>query len=300
MQITNTENLPAPFVKAAIDDEYSIGDANYSISMLINPTQQTILGVRYKSERSEDVSDMVWKLFGKSFHLLMKKYGGKDALSEERLFMDLGGRKITGEPDYFDGKELWDWKTTKAYARKSRLGEWSKQVNAYRYLLKHYKFAPEKQFIMALYKDWRRSEAMADPAYPQKDIEVIPIEIWPDAQIEAFLKSRIALLVKHEKTVDDNLPECTDEEMWTRNTIWAVVKKGKDRAINGGVKFNEEEAKKFMAEQKKPEELEVKFRPGERARCAGYCPVSEFCSQWMKFKVENGIEDSKEPEDFGF
>ena len=296
MQITNHLNLPAPLANAARNDDYSKGEANYSVSQLINPTQQAILFNRYETELTEDVSDQVWKLFGKAFHLLMEKHGGKNSLSEERLHMELAGRKISGAPDYFDGKELWDWKTTKAYARRSRLAEWTKQVNAYRFLLNHYKFHAEKQFILALYKDWRKHEALKDAMYPQKDIEVIPIEMWPHDKTEAYLRGRITLLIANETVNDDNLPECTDEEMWTREQKWKVVKKGKDRAINGGAKDSEEEAKKFMSEQKKPEEHEIKFVIGVRARCEGYCPVSEFCSQFHKYRIESGLEDHDEAE----
>lgn len=291
MQITNNFNLPLPLVNAARNDGYSKGDSDFSISQLINPIQQGILFNRYESQLSEDVSDRVWLLFGKAFHLLMEKHGGENSLKEERLFMELGGRKISGAPDYFAGNELWDYKTTKAYARKSRLAEWTKQLNCYKYLLEHYGFKVEKLFIQALYKDWRKHEALKDPSYPQKDIEVIPIEIWSNDIVESFLKNRIALFVKHEKDVDDNLPECTPGEMWERPTIWAVVKKGKTRAINGGVKFTEAEAKTYLAEQKKPEDHEIDHRPGVRARCEGYCSVSEFCSQRLKWKIENGIDE---------
>jgi len=296
MNITNNQNLPMPLVNAVKNDEYSKGGADYSVSQLINPTQQTILFNRYESQLTEDVSDSIWKLFGKGFHMLMEKHGGKHSLTEERLFMEIGGRKISGAPDWYDGEKLWDWKTTKAYARKSRLAEWTKQVNAYRFLLEHYGFKVSGTYIMALYKDWRKSEALKDPNYPQKDSEVIEIEKWTNDITENYLSERVKKLVANEKVIDDNLPECTKEEMWTREEAWVVVKKGKTRAINGGVKFSKEDAEKVLGEQKKPEENEIIHRPGIRARCEGYCSVSEFCSQRMKFKIENGIEELAEVE----
>ncbi|MDE2103262.1 MAG: PD-(D/E)XK nuclease family protein [Patescibacteria group bacterium] len=245
---------------------------------------------------TEDVADSVWKLFGTSFHLLMEKHGGKNALIEERVYATIKGVKVSGCPDRVDQKYVWDWKTTKAYSRKSRLLEWSKQVNAYNYLLHVNGFEMEGLKILALYKDWRRSEALKDPSYPEKDVQIIDLPKWNHEDTKTFLEKRVELLEKNQEVPDDYLPECSAEEMWTRDEKFLVKKVEGKVAIKGGVKDTLKDAEEMVAAQTKPEAYRIEHKPGIRARCEGYCPVSEFCSQNMKYKIENGQEDHEKVE----
>jgi hypothetical protein len=73
MKYTNKADLPEGIVKAIIEDEYSIGDADYSQSKLAVPPQMARLMSIYSDDISIDVSDEIWKLLGKAVHYILEK-----------------------------------------------------------------------------------------------------------------------------------------------------------------------------------------------------------------------------------
>ena len=77
----------------------------------------------------------------------------------------------------------------------------------------------------------------------------------------------------------DELPHCTSEEMWEKQTTYAVKKIGGVKARN--VCDTAEEAQAKVAEYGKEYEIEV--RPGERTRCANFCSVSRYCNQYQDY-----------------
>jgi hypothetical protein len=70
--------------------------------------------------------------------------------------------------------------------------------------------------------------------------------------------------------------------MWEKQTTYAVKKKGGVKARN--VCPTEEEANAKLAEYGKDYEIEVRL--GERTRCANFCSVRPFCSQWEEYVLQ--------------
>jgi hypothetical protein len=68
--------------------------------------------------------------------------------------------------------------------------------------------------------------------------------------------------------------------MWEKPTTYAVKKIGGVKARN--VCATDEEAQAKLAEYGKEYEIEV--RQGERTRCANFCSVSGFCSQYKDYQ----------------
>ena len=77
---------------------------------------------------------------------------------------------------------------------------------------------------------------------------------------------------------DDELPECTDEQLWKENK-WAVMKRGAKRAVSGGVKDNEMDAVNMAADL--GPDYYVEARPG-KARACKYCDARQFCHQYKR------------------
>ena len=71
MKITNTLQLPAPFVSLAESDEYPVAPNEYRVTSLLKGTRETILERRHGAEITRDVSDMVWLLFGTAVHWVL-------------------------------------------------------------------------------------------------------------------------------------------------------------------------------------------------------------------------------------
>jgi hypothetical protein len=103
-------------------------------------------------------------------------------------------------------------------------------------------------------------------------------------QREEFIRNRIhahseALFATE---TGSTLPSCTAEEMWEKETVYALKKNGAVRAKS--LHATMEEAEVALDEAGKGFFIET--RPGERTRCKYYCPVSSFCQQYKLYTEE--------------
>lgn len=223
----------------------------------------------------------VWTLLSGYFH----EYEEGDVV-ERRLYMDVLGWTVSGQLDLYRGAKLkiQDYKFTSVYTwvMGGRV-EWTYQMNTYAQLLRANGSEPDEAEIILIFRDWKKAEADADPSYPQQQVMVLPIELWPAAQAQAWIEERVRVHQLAELTETDDLPLCTDEERWVRGNQWVVVKDGQKRAVAAAGITSEQDALDFIAakvEAGKGDGLRVKFRPGRPIRCEHYCNVSSVCSQW--------------------
>ena len=129
--------------------------------------------------------------------------------------------------------------------------EWEAQQNIYAWLVSKVKGRPVKSVrICALIRDWSRREAAINPDYPQAPIQVIELSLWPLDKTESYVRERIEL---HRETKvrgdwNEDLPPCTQEDRWVRETKYAVKKEGRKTAVR--VLDNEADAKVLAEEVK--------------------------------------------------
>jgi hypothetical protein len=115
MKYTNEQNLPASMVSAIINDTYSMGKADISVTSLIQPPKIRVLTSRHKEEIVEDVADRVWALLGTNTHAIIERINHPDSLQEERLKMKVDGWTISGQADLYEDKTVTDYKTTSVW-----------------------------------------------------------------------------------------------------------------------------------------------------------------------------------------
>ena len=77
MKYTNIYNLPQIVVNALTFDEYSAGDADYSMTTLLKAPQQVILQKENETALVQDVSDLIFSRTGTWNHEGLEK-GNKD------------------------------------------------------------------------------------------------------------------------------------------------------------------------------------------------------------------------------
>lgn len=297
MKITNRFGLPEVFMKALLNDDYTKGESDYSVTQLSKPVQAVILFNRYNEEVEKDLSDMMWLLFGKGVHKVLESVGLKNAIQEERLYQKIAGKVLSGAADLYhfinDLYVISDYKVTSvwSYIYGSRTQEWEEQLNCYAWLYSQHGFAVDRLEDVVMYRDWSDTEALRHgDNYPPK-AQRIAIELWPKSKTEEFIKARIGALAAAESLPDDQLPPCTEEEMWAKKDSWAVVKEGNVKATKVLYSVQEAEAVKVDLETPKPgkkksAKYEIQFRRGSRTRCERYCDACMFCSQFSKYKAE--------------
>jgi hypothetical protein len=277
MRLTNKLNLPAPLVAAIANDKYE-GDtvSDYSTTGLLKPPRIAQLMREHREEMTEDASDRIWALFGQVVHSIIERAAVSE-LVEKRLFMEINGKTVSGQIDLWKGDTLWDWKTTSIYSGKDGpKDEWTFQGNINRLLCAENGIEVRRIQYVALYRDWSIMAAhRKGEDYPQSQVEIFDLPIWPLEKSRAFVEERIAA---HESAKTE-LPLCTDEERWMRPEKWALMKKGAKRAVKLYDTEEQAETAKQNAEAGDFKKYRVEHRPGENVRCIYYCPVSAYCTQ---------------------
>ena len=286
MKLTNKHNLPEPFVLAVKGGTYDNGGSWRTVTELIGPPKISYLKRKHDEELEEDVIDRVYTLQGEIAHGIVeratKEMSKEGWVSEQRLFAEIQGKKISGAYDLYNPKtgELIDvknstaWKAKKGEAPK----EWEEQTNILAELLRRHGFPVSKISIVLVIRDFSKPEAARSPDYPQAPVVYLSVNLWEPSRAGAFLEERVRLHIEAETKE----AECSPEDRWAKPTIWAVKKKGGSRAVTGGLFAVEEKAREHLASLGAGYEIE--YRPGENVRCNLYCPVAKFCAQYKKLK----------------
>jgi hypothetical protein len=287
MKITNIYGLPQTIVNAVNRPSYTKEGANMSVTELLGSPRIVQLKRRYWNDLEQDASEMVWSLFGTAIHQVLEHGKDDNHIIEQRLHATVDGWHISGAIDLQvltpDGMEISDYKTTSAYKVMAGSTDWEEQLNIYAFLVEEQKKTPiSKLQIVAIVRDWVGRDTYKE-GYPKAPIVSLDIPLWPQENRLKFIQDRItahadALFAQE---TDADLPECTPRDMWEKQTSYAIMKDGGVRAKS--VHASKEEAETSLAEIKEFKKYQIVERPGERTRCANYCQVSKYCSQYQKF-----------------
>lgn len=99
MKLENKHNAPKAFMNFCADDKYSRGDSDYSVTDLLEEPRIVALKKMYPDIGVEDPYENPWKYIGTMFHSILEEYSPDDELSEERIFSEVDGVKISGAMD---------------------------------------------------------------------------------------------------------------------------------------------------------------------------------------------------------
>ena len=279
--LTNLLDLPQPVVDAGANDPYSSGDADISVTRLISPPQQVALVKDHAEELVEDASDRIWSLLGQAVHTILERAGdGEGRIVEKRYTAEVNGWKVSGQIDIIEGGVLSDYKVMSVWEIIHGLKpEKTQQLNVLKYLAQKNGEEVNGLQIVGIFRDWSASKAEHDRDFPQKQIAVLPVQMWPDDKTEKFISERVDL---HRRAqAGENIP-CTDEERWSRPDKWAVIKVGRKSASR--VLDSEEDAKRWRDENSTESNVahraKIVHRPGKNLRCESYCAAKTWCSQF--------------------
>jgi hypothetical protein len=184
--------------------------------------------------------------------------------------------------DLFDERNgvLYDWKTASTYkCTFNDFSDWKKQGLIYAWLMKQNGIEVKKCRFIALLKDHSKSKAKTDSSYPQMPVYNYEFEVTEEelAEIENFIKTRIAELEKAELIPDEELAPCSEEERWQSPAKFAVMKEGRKTAIK--LFDSKEEAESNM---KALGGTYIEERKAEARRCSEYCSCNIYCPFYKK------------------
>jgi len=288
MKTTNQFNLPDPVFKALTNDTYTKGDSNRSITTLIDSPRIRIQKSELSEVIYEDASEKIWSILGTAVHNIFEDHAEGNYLSEERLFVDINGWKVSGAIDIQKTEDdgsvtIMDYKCTSVWSVIFDKVEWHNQLNAYAYLVrKAKKVKVNKLQIVAVLRDWKKREAQMKDDYPYAPIMIVDVPLWDEAVAAEYVEGRVKLHQDAEfsRLVGEDLPLCSDKERWMRDTKYAVKKKTVKRAVR--LFDSLEDAQTFFQKEGFGDAYVIEERVGEPIRCAqNYCRVAEHCDQYQ-------------------
>ena len=293
-RITNKYGLPQTLVNLAMRDNYSRGNANISVTELINSPRIRILKQKHRDEIVTDVSELIWPIIGRALHHVVEQGADENHIAEERLFAEIYSWRLSGGIDLqmlgagSEGESvvaISDYKMTSAWAVMNQKADWERQLNCYAYLVEKVRgWTVTSLTINAIIRDWSRHEAARKEEYPQVPMVVLPQTLWSFAERERYVFERMKIHQDAERSADwdEPIPECNDEERWFKPGKLAVMKDGRVRALKVFDVSEKEEAEKYAQENK----ARVEERPGENVRCDNHCAVAKWCNQYQEMKRE--------------
>lgn len=245
MKILNSDGIPSAVYELISNDEYSKGDADLSVTELIDSPRVRVLTKRHDHEIEVEASTMLALTLGKAFHKAVEM-GTKSGIPERRLSAEVLGWKISGGMDHYDNGVVTDYKTANVYKTVysdcGHIDEWENQLNTYSFILRENSIAVNKAKIFVLFKDWNRRgygeakkkgklwEPNQQAGYPEKHWEYFDIPLWSPRDAQAYVLGRIQL----HQLAERELPFCTSSEIWkgSRCTTYCNVSKWCDQYKN--------------------------------------------------------------------
>lgn len=292
MKTTNKFNLPEAFVNYAYHDKYSRGDADISVTQLIDAPQVQVLRDHHWGDMEQDLSDKIWAIFGTTVHEILEGGAHFNHVAEERLYASVLGVRISGAIDLQQpashvehGTIITDYKTTSAWAIILGKKEWHYQLNCYAHLVEANKPEPVVGArVCAIVRDWMRKKAETTRDYPQSPIMFIDIPLWPYEVRRRYIEDRVRLHIKARQDFlkGKPLPHCSMEERWQNPDSYAIMarnkkKNAKSRATR--VLPTLEKAQKYI--EGREDRYLISVRHSEPVRCTGdYCGVAKWCPQY--------------------
>jgi len=290
MKITNKYGLPGAIVEAIKNDNYTAGKhADISCTTLIGPPQIRILNKQYGGELEVDASDRIFALMGQAIHAILER-AEKDALVENRLYMEANGWTLSGQYDRMTlrNRTLQDYKVCSVWEviygvkpdREAQLNVLAELA----YENGHTDITGLE--IVAILRDWQKSKAKFDKDYPQAQVQRIPVKLWDRSVRRAYIAERVRL---HQEAEKGRVEPCSASERWAKDDCYAVMKDGRKSALR--VLPSEEDAIAWCESNGHIDPdgeiikgISIEFRQGESTRCESYCDVAQYCPQFKAMK----------------
>lgn len=319
---TNLFGIDLSLAVWLLADSYDFipGDRSISATSLLRPTKQTILGYRVDQTQADipDLSDRISLRLGHAIHdsveqawktdmrrsmILMgipKKTidrikinpepdtlvtGDIPVYIEKRGTRSILGWTVSGKMDMSINGKLKDIKSTSVYTyllgRKD--SDYILQGSIYKWIHPD-KVTADDIDIQFVFTDWNKMMSRTTPDYPEKRLISYSLPLMAEKETERFIKDKINEIVHFMDADQDQIPRCTDEELWRSKPTWKYYSDPSKTDGRSTKNFdNAAEANAMLAEKGKGV---VKYVPGEVKACL-YCRAFSVCNQRKEYEFND-------------
>lgn len=274
-------------------NEYDSGGADYSVTTLLSPPRVVFLNKRHLAKVDLYVEDLFYSYVGTGAHAYwqycLEKIPNTPYQCEERLKTTINNRIVSGAYDCCHmKKDMYDMKNTSVW--KAMFGdhtEWKLQQNMYRTMYHEtHNIKLRSLRILALFRDWNKRERQRSGSkYPARPAMVYLLPLMDFGKVEQYMSERVNLMIANEDVPDNDLPHCTNEDMWCKPDQVAVKSKRVKRALRvlPSMKAAVEYVQTYLQNpscKDNVKTLSYEVRPAMRIRCESWCPINKYCNQY--------------------
>ena len=317
MAITNNGDIPLSLAIWLLHDDYDHNpDPNtISATSLLKPLRSIVLGRTIPSSKDMDLMDLVPSSMGSAIHtavetawlkpqleLPLQRLGYSQEIArkvvinpkvlvagdlpvymENRRVKPLGKWYVSGKYDFVIDGVLEDFKSTSTWAFifQSNVTKFIEQGSIYKWLNPDI-ITEEYMNITYIFTDWSATKAKQDHSYPQHRIQVQKLQLMTIEETEKFLQNKLSQIEKYEVLPAADLPLCTKEELWQRDSVWKYYKDPTKTTRSTKNFDNAAAAYARLSADGVGNVIEV---PGEAKRCV-YCEVRNVCTQAEQLELE--------------
>jgi hypothetical protein len=270
-----------------------------SVTEIINHPRITQLAQRFPDKlRQDTIASSLPAMLGTATHDMFERYlrsydvANPDTYLCERRMLTVvkckSGRlkRIAGRFDMLErGKILWDVKQTSTFKFvKGNVDDFERQLNIYAHMLSLDGIYVDAVKILAVFPDWNKWERQRQGGtYPPNKITAYEMELWDPDQSKDYFEERVNVHDEASVLKTEDLPKCTDEDMWAQPTKWAVYKDAGSRRASK-LCDSRAEAESFIKSMKgATSNTHIKKRLGTRTRCADWCRCAPVCDQYQTY-----------------
>jgi hypothetical protein len=145
--------------------------------------------------------------------------------TEKRLEREIGGYTVSGEADFIFNGVIQDLKTTSVYAfQYADDAKHTMQMSIYKWIFEaHGIKIDDMAQVNYLFTDWSKIKADTDKTgkYPPLATVGVEVALNDTNEVENFLLHKISMIEEHTDSPEEDIPNCTPEEVWQRQSKWA-------------------------------------------------------------------------------
>lgn len=187
---------------------------------------------------------------------------------------------VSGKFDMVCDSRITDIKSTTVFSwtKGNKWNDYIIQMSIYRWLNPD-KITKDVGRINFIFTDWDKQDARKNPSYPQSRFESKELPLMTLEETEEWIRSKISLLLTYQDMPENELPQCTDEELWRAPSIFKYYKKLSTAEAGGRstrTVYSMAEAQAIMDENGGIGIIREK--KGIPKRC-GYCSAFKICTQ---------------------
>ena len=318
-KLVDTKNLPDPIKLWLVDDtyDYQVNPNYISATTLLRPVKEIILQKRLQLTEGvveTEMSDLYARCVGTAIHNGIEEawtkrlarnarklnipekaiekmkvnptaeeleQGFMPIYMEQRATKNVGKYTIGGKFDMVLDGELFDFKTTGVftYTNKTNDSKYALQGSIYRWLNPD-KITSDHITICYLFKDWQATRVGTE-GYPPNVCVGVQIPLLSIAETAQYVNHKIALIDKYLHASEDEIPECTEEDLWLKATYRYYANPAKMTRCTK--KFDSmAEAAAYQRSKGNIGIIQADLKAG---RCK-YCSAAPICKQRLKYTVE--------------